>query len=297
MNWFDEALHEGISHKGYIQRLSIERVLYHGNTGLQDLIIFENPFFGKVLALDGVIQTTEADEYCYHEMLAHPFILAHGAVNDVLIIGGGDGGALREVLRHRSVKRAVMVEIDRSVIDLCRTHMPTLSDGAFDDPRCELIVADGLRFVEKTDRRFDIIIVDSTDPTGPGEALFTRTFYSNCQRCLAEGGALVTQNGVPFFQGKEVADAYRRMKHVFANSGFYVTAVPSYAGGFMTLGWGAGGWGAGGWGAGDANLGHVPEDVIAGRFARAGLETKYYSPEVHTAAFKLPAFIRKLMKD
>ena len=163
--WFDETLHPEIG-----QRLSMDRVLFREKTGLQDLVIFENPRFGRVLALDGVVQTTEGDEFIYHEMLAHTPILAHGGVSRVLIIGGGDGGMAREVLRHASVKHLTMVEIDRGVVDMSREHLPSLSAGAFDDPRLELVITDGAKFVHETGDRWDVVIVDSTDPIGPGRS-------------------------------------------------------------------------------------------------------------------------------
>ncbi len=279
--WFDELLYDGVTHKGYTQSFKIDKVLFREKTDFQGLIIFETPYFGKVLALDGIIQTTEKDEFCYHEMQAHVPILAHGNAKRVLIIGGGDGGVLREVLRHATVEKAVMVEIDRMVVDLCREYMPTLSDGAFDDPRAQLVIADGLKYVAGTDDRFDVIIVDSTDPVGPGEALFTAEFYGNCKRCLTDGGVVVTQNGVTFFQPEEVTGTCCRLKPIFADAGFYVTVVPTYVGGFMTLGWGTD----------DTTLRDVPQEVLADRFAGSGLMTRYYTPDVHRAAFALPAFI------
>ena len=163
MTWFDEALYSGQHDQGYTQRIKVERVIYQGRTKFQDLTIFENPSLGRVLVLDGIVQTTEGDEFIYHEMMAHVPLLAHGRVKEVLIVGGGDGGVLREVLRH-PIRRATMVELDRGVIDLCREHMPALSGGAFDDKRTDLMISDGVRFVAETDRRFDAIIVDSHGP-------------------------------------------------------------------------------------------------------------------------------------
>ena len=171
----------------------------------QRIRVFENARFGRVLTLDGVVQTTEGDEFIYHEMMAHVPILAHGAARRVLIVGGGDGGMAREVLRHRAVEHVTMVEIDAGVVEFSKKYLPSLSAGAFDDPRLDLVIADGADFVAQTDRRFDVAIIDSTDPVGPGEVLFTDTFYGRAKRCLAPGGVLVTQNGVPFMQGDELA--------------------------------------------------------------------------------------------
>ena len=280
MKRFDEILHNG-----YSQNFDVTNVLFHEQTEHQDLVIFETPTFGRVMALDNIVQVTTRDEYAYHEMLTHVPILAKGDVTDVLIIGGGDGGILREVLRHDSVERATMVEIDRTVVDLCQEYFPDISNGAFDDPRTDLIITDGVKFVAETDKRFDVIIVDSTDPVGPGEVLFTQSFYGDCHRCLKDCGVLVTQNGVPFFQGDEVTNTYQRMGASFQDNGFYTTVVPTYSGGFMTLGWGTD----------DASLSDIGVEVLRERFAQAGLKTRYYTPEIHKAAFALPQFVLDLM--
>ncbi|MCS9087187.1 polyamine aminopropyltransferase, partial [Pseudomonas aeruginosa] len=195
MSDYQETLYQG-----YGQRFSIDNMLHEVRTEHQHLVIFENARMGRVMALDGVIQTTEADEFIYHEMLTHVPILAHGAARRVLIIGGGDGGMLREVAKHKSVERITMVEIDGTVVDMCKAFLPNHSQGAFDDPRLNLVIDDGMRFVATTEERFDVIISDSTDPIGPGEVLFSENFYQACRRCLNEGGILVTQNGTPFMQ-------------------------------------------------------------------------------------------------
>lgn len=281
MTWFAESLHDA---KGFSQRFQVKRVVCRHKTDFQELVVFETPAFGRVLALDGVIQTTEADEFAYHEMLVHVPLFAHGRMRRVLIIGGGDGGTLREVLRH-DVDEAVMVEIDRTVIDICREHMPTLSAGAFDDPRAEVVIADGIAYVAGGGAPFDAILVDSTDPVGPGESLFTPEFYGKCKKRLTPGGVLVTQNGVAFMQPDEVTTTHRRLAPQFADAGFYVTAVPTYVGGMMTLAWATD----------DASLRKLPEATLAERFAAAGFETRYYTPAVHKAAFALPAYVARLL--
>ncbi|HEY9078917.1 polyamine aminopropyltransferase [Magnetovibrio sp.] len=280
MKRFEELLH-----KGYAQSFEISTVLFHEKTEHQDLVIFETPTFGRVMALDNIVQVTTRDEYVYHEMMTHVPLFAKGDATDVLIIGGGDGGILREVLRHGSVKNATMVELDRSVVDLSVKHLPEISAGAFDDPRTDLIITDGVKFVAETDKRFDVIIVDSTDPVGPGEVLFTESFYADCHRCLKDGGVLVTQNGVPFFQGDEVTNTYRRMGKSFSDNGFYTAVVPTYVGGFMTLGWGTD----------DAGLRDIDAEVLRTRFQQANIKTRYYTPDLHKAAFALPQFILDLM--
>lgn len=280
--WLDETLHPGIR-----QSLRADRILHREQTGHQDLVIFENPDFGRVMMLDGVVQTTEGDEYIYHEMLAHPPILARtvaGQCEHVLIVGGGDGGCLREVLRHSRVK-ATMVEIDASVVEMAKQHLPNHSAGAFDDPRLELVIADGAKYVAETDRRFDVIIIDSTDPIGPGAVLFTEEFYAGCRRCLTDGGVLVTQNGVPFLQGEELTQSHRHFRKLFRDAAFYVMPVPTYNGGFMALGWATD----------DAALRQTPVAKIAAAYDAAGLDTRYFNPEIFAAAFALPNDIRRLM--
>ena len=278
--WFCETLHSG-----YGQRLVIDKVLFRERTEHQDLIIFENRAFGRVMALDGIVQTTEGDEFVYHEMLTHVPILAHGRAKRVLIIGGGDGGMAREALRHNSVEQVTMVELDRSVVDMCIEHLPSLSNGAFDDPRLDLQFADGAKFVEETDGRWDVIIVDSTDPIGPGEVLFRESFYKACKRCLTDGGILVTQNGVPFVQGGEVTNSFNRLSPHFADVWFYTAAVPTYQGGLMAFGWASD----------DKSLRQLPVPAIAERFEAADIACRYYTPEAHAGAFGLPQFIRKLL--
>lgn len=286
MDWFEEALHKAPLDNGYAQRLKVSRVIHQEKSEFQDLIIFENPTFGRVLALDSIIQTTEKDEPCYHEMLVHVPLFAHGNVARVLIIGGGDGGAVREVLRHKSVQSATLVELDRTVIDACCEHMPTLSDGAFDDARTEVVIADGVKYVDECPRQsFDVIIVDSTDPLGPGEILFTEAFYTDCKRYLTPGGILVTQNGVPAFQPDEVTTTYQRLVPLFSDASLYLTVVPTYVGGFMALGWASD----------NRSLRQVSIQDLQARFKAEGFSTDYYTPEIHKAAFELPPFIAKLM--
>ena len=278
--WYDETLDPDLR-----QRLRISKVLHHEKTAHHDLMVFENPSLGRVLALDGAIQTTEGDEYVYHEMLTHTPILGHGRAKRVLIIGGGDGGVLREVLRHEGVERAVLVDIDETVIALSREHLPTLSNGAFDDPRAEIVIADGARFVHQTGERFDIVIVDSTDPIGPGEALFAESFYAGCKRCLMPGGILVTQNGVPAVQGFEVTQSHQRLSTHFADVAFYLAPVPTYHGGFMAFGWASD----------NAGVRATTLETIEARYKAAAIATRYYNPEIHQAAFALPNDVRALM--
>ena len=279
-DWVDETLHADLR-----QRLKVERVLYDSETPHQRIVLFENALFGRVLMLDGVVQTTEGDEFIYHEMLAHLPILAHGAVRKVLIIGGGDGGMLEEVLKHRGVERVTMVEIDPDVIAFSKKYLSSICGQAFDDPRTDLVIADGVDFVASCEARYDLIITDSTDPIGPGEVLFTERYYKACKACLAPGGILVTQNGVPFLQGEELTGTLRLLRPLFADATCYLATVPTYAGGPMAFGWASD----------NTDLRQTPLDVLRARYRASGIETRYYTPEVHQGAFALPGYVAKLI--
>ena len=276
MSDYQETLYEG-----YGQRFSMDKLLHEVRTEHQHLVIFENARMGRVMALDGVIQTTEADEFIYHEILTHVPILAHGAAKRVLIIGGGDGGMLREVRKHLGVEHITMVEIDGTVVEMCKEFLPKHSCGAFEDPRLNLVIDDGMNFVANTSEKFDVIISDSTDPIGPGEVLFSENFYQACRRCLNEGGILVTQNGTPFMQLAEVQTTAGRMNDLFADWHFYMAAVPTYIGGSMTFAWGST----------DASYRKQSLDLLRQRFADSGIVTRYYNPEIHQGAFALPQYV------
>ena len=280
MSWFTEKLHAN-----YQLRLLVTQTLFQEKTAHQDLVIFENPVMGRILALDGVIQTTEGDEFIYHEMLAHVPILAHGRAKRVLVVGGGDGGMLRRVLQHRGVEQATLVEIDPGVIELCRKYLPSIGENVFDVPRARVVIADGAKYMAETEDKYDVVIVDSTDPIGPGEVLFSAAFYGDCKRRLNAGGILVTQSGVPFLQKTELTNSYQRLKQHFADASFYLAPVPTYAGGFMAFGWASD----------DLEARRQPQAVIADRFAKSGLSTRYYNADVHVAAFALPNYVRVLM--
>lgn len=271
----------------YGQRFTADEILYEENTGQQHLVIFRNAMLGRVMMLDGVVQTTERDEFVYHEMLTHVPMLAHGRVRRVLIVGGGDGGILREVSRHPGVEVITLVEIDQAVIEMSREYFPGHSAGAFDDPRLSVVIEDGARFMRQGTQTWDLIIVDSTDPAGPGEVLFSESFYACCQKRLSAGGVLVTQNGVPFFQQEEVKKSARLFDALFEDWYFYCAAVPTYVGGNMTLGWASD----------DPSLRQVGVEVLRERYEEAGLATRYYTPELHKAAFALPAFILEAISN
>jgi len=265
----------------YGQRFAIDEIYFERRTDHQHLLIFHNAKFGRVMTLDGVVQTTERDEVYYHERLAHVPLFAHGKPRRVLIIGGGDGGLLREVVKHRTVEHVTQVEIDEAVVEMSRTYLPNHSQGAFDDPRFQLVIADGAAFMREADASWDVIMIDSTDPIGPGEALFTAEFYRNCARSLADGGVLVTQNGVPFMQLDEVKQSARHFRQIFADWHFYGVAVPTYVGGLMALGWATQ----------DPALRELGHDELDRRYRDAGIRTRYYNPSIHRGAFALPQFV------
>ncbi len=275
MNLFQETIYDG-----HAQTLAIDAVLHQSRTPFQEALIFENRTFGRVLVLDGIVQLTQRDHHVYHEMIAHVPLLAHGTGIDVLIIGGGDGGALREVLKH-PVRRAVLVELDADVIALSKRYFPEVSSGAFNDARTRVLVQDAAAYVAQADEKFDVIIIDSTDPIGPGEALFSDAFYRACKRLLRPGGVVSMQSGAPYFLPDELETVRRRLAACFGFAQPFLAPVPTYAHGLLPL----------------ILAGQHAEALFPGapllraRFARIRAATRYYSPEVHEAAFALaPSF-------
>lgn len=276
MKRYTETLYDS-----YGQEFTVDKVYFENKTDHQHLVIFENARFGRVMALDGIIQTTEADEFIYHEMLTHVPLMAHGNVKRVLIIGGGDGGMLREVCKHTSVEHITQVEIDNQVVEMCKEFLPNHSAGAYDDSRVNIVIDDGANFVRECSEKFDVIISDSTDPIGPGDVLFTSDFYENCKRCLADGGVLVTQNGVAFMQLDEVTTTARRMRSYFNDQSFYCAAVPTYIGGVMSFAWATD----------NARLRSADQQLVEQRFNAAKIKCRYYNPAIHVACFALPQYI------
>ncbi len=273
---------------GFRMSYELERVLCETKTSHQHLVLFEHKFFGKMLMIDGAVQITSRDEYVYQEMMSHVPLFAHGRAEEILIIGGGDCGIAEEVLKHKTVKRLTQVEIDASVVEFANKHYPEFTRPVFADKRFESVIDDGAKYVAKTARRFDVIIVDSTDPQGPGAVLFTKTFYAACKRCLNRGGVLVTQNGVPFFQAHELKTSLRHFRALFADSGCYIAAIPTYIGGHMAMGFATD----------DKKLRRVPVKQIAARHKKMGcFKTQYWTPELHVGAFALPRFIAELAKQ
>ena len=279
--WLEERLYED-----WQQRFRVERELTRVRSAYQDIVVAQSRSHGRVLMLDDVVQITEADEFVYQEMIAHVPMVAHGAAARVLIIGAGDGGVLRRVLEHAVVEQVTMVEIDGEVVRVSREFLPGISGNAWEDPRARLVIGDGIAFVsEAPTESYDIIIVDSTDPVGVGTVLFTDGFYAEAARVLRAGGLIVNQCGVPFMQADELRlTSVRRAAH-FDHVSAYVAAVPTYVGGFMTLGiaW-----------SGDRDR-LVRDAAGAADYAgRAGLhDTRYWTPEIHQACFALPPYVAR----
>jgi spermidine synthase len=277
--WIQEMLFDSL---GLRMSYAAERIRAERRSEHQNLLLFDHRHFGKVLMLDGAVQLTTGDEFIYHEMMSHVPIFAHGRAREVLIVGGGDCGLAKEVLKHRSIERITQVEIDGAVVDFAKEHLPELAAPVLAEPRFDLVIADGMTYVTETTRRFDVIMVDSTDPTGPGAALFSSEFYAAAKRCLAPGGVLVTQNGVPFLQSDELVSTVRHLRRLFADASCYVVAVPTFVGGHMAMGWGSD----------NPRLRRVSVRTIAQRHGKASaFATRYWTPEVHAAAFALPRFI------
>jgi spermidine synthase len=277
--WISETLFDEL---GFRMTYEVKKVLYELQTEHQHLVLFEQPFFGKMLMLDGATQITKKDEFIYQEMMSHVPMFAHGNAREVLIIGGGDCGIAEEILKHKAVQSLTQVEIDATVVEFAKEHFPEFTKPVFADKRFESVIDDGMKYVAKTDRRFDAIIVDSTDPQGPGKVLFSQKFYAGCKRCMRPGGVLVTQNGVPIFQPGELTSSVSKFRRLFADGTCYIAAIPTYVGGHMAMGFATD----------NTRLRQTPARTIAERYRKAGsFKTRYWTPEVQAAAFALPRFI------
>jgi spermidine synthase len=279
--WIEETFHPH-----WRVRLAADEVLHEVKTRHQHLVIFTNATWGTVLMLDGVCQLTTRDEFIYHEMMAHVPLMALERPRRVLVVGGGDGGVLREVLKHPSVERATLCEIDRAVIDLSLKHYPEIADGCFDDVRADVVIADGLKYVAETKERFDAIIVDSSEPIGPSAVLHTREFFTDCKRALKEGGVLVTQNGLPFLFPEHLRETSAIFASLFKATSPFLCTQPCYFGGPFALNWASD----------DKDLLAVPEATLARRMGRRGIAARYYTPAVHRAAFALPAYVEAALQ-
>ena len=262
-----------------------DKVLHEVKTEHQHLVIFENKTWGTVLILDGIFQLTTRDEFIYHEMMAHVPLMAIERPKSVLIIGGGDGGILREVLKHPSIKQATLVEIDQEVIDTSLKYFPKVGAKAFKDPRTNVVIADGLEFVAKCQDRFDAVIVDSSEPVGPSAVLHTKRFFANCQKLLNPGGVFITQNGVPFHHPEHLSKTTQYLAALHKHVNPYICTQPCYFGGEFALNWASD----------DAGHLRVDESALARRAKSRKVETRYWTPAVHKGAFALPQFMQDVV--
>ena len=258
---------------GFQQRFALRGRLWEGRSEYQHLEILDTVAFGRALVLDGALQTTQADEFLYHEPLVQIPLLAHPNPKRVLIVGGGDGGALRHVLMHDTVRQAIQVEIDDLVVRACQEWLPELAGGAFEHPRAQLIIGDGLAYLRDVSEPFDVILVDSTDPVGPAEGLISDEFYRLAAGALADDGIFAMQTGSPLLMRDELDLAAERMRGIFPIVKTYLGHVPSYPGVLWS------------WTAGSKRV----DPGQPRREPPAGL--RFYTPDVHRGAFALPPYL------
>lgn len=265
--------------------LNIQEILHTEDTPFQKLQMYRNDTFGVFMTLDGFIQVTEKDEFVYHDMICHPALAVNPNIKKVLIIGGGDGGTAREIARYPHIETIDMVEIDGAVVEACKKYMPSTASVFSNEPRLNLIIGDGLKFVEESnDSTYDLILVDSTDPAGPGEGLFTVKFYENCYRVLKEDGILINQHECAFhsLDAEQMQKAHKKIKKVFPIAKVYGFNIPTYATGY--------------WYFGFASKKYDPiTDLKSEKWNDIGLKTKYYNTEIHTGAFALPNYVKQVL--
>ncbi|QTH46412.1 polyamine aminopropyltransferase [Cohnella sp. LGH] len=259
--------------------MKIKRTMVHEQTDFQELAMIETEEYGNMLVLDGMVMTTEKDEFVYHEMVAHPALFTHPNPENVLVVGGGDGGVIREVLKHSQVKKAVLVDIDGKVIEYSKQYLPSIA-GQLNDPRVEVIVNDGFMHIHDHKNTYDVIMVDSTEPVGPAVNLFTKGFYQGIHDALKEDGIFVAQTDNPWFKADLIRSVNRDVKEVFDIVRVYVANIPTYPSGLWTF-----------------TMGSKKYDPLAvDESGIPELDTQYYSPRLHKAAFALPKFVEDLTK-
>ena len=263
----------------------MDKQLYSGQSEFQRIDVFESPEFGRFLTLDGYMMLTEKDEFIYHEMITHVPMAVHPHVRRVLVIGAGDGGVIRELTRYPEIESIDMVEIDPQVVEVCREYLPQTAC-KLDDPRVHIHYEDGLKYIRRFEDAYDLIIVDSTDPFGPGEGLFTREFYGNCYKALREDGIMVNQHESPFYDEDAVAcqRAHKRIVESFPISRVYQAHIPTYPSGHWLFGFAS-------------KKYHPLKDLDEGRWNARGLACKYYTTTLHRGAFYIPAYVEELLKN
>ena len=277
--WFHEK------HTKHVKfAIEIEEHLYHEVSEFQQIDIFDSFEFGRFLTLDGCMMLTEKDEFIYHEMIVHVPMCAKLNAKKVLVIGGGDGGTARELLRYKTIERIDLVEIDEKVVESCKKFIPQTA-ACLDDPRVQIFYEDGLKFVRHKVDEYDLIIVDSTDPFGPGEGLFTKEFYGNCFNALHADGVMVNQHENPFYPADAVAmqRAHARIVASFPIAKVYQAQIPTYPSGYWLFGF-------------SSKTIHPIRDVDFDSWKKLGIETKYYNPNLHRGSFTLPSYVEKILR-
>lgn len=265
--------------------IRVDRQLYNGQSEFQRIDVFDSKEFGRFLTLDGYMMLTEKDEFIYHEMITHVPMAVHPNARRILVIGAGDGGVIRELCRYDRVEQIDMVEIDPLVVEVCKKYLPQTAC-RLEDPRVHIYYEDGLKFVRTAEDAYDLIIVDSTDPFGPGEGLFTKEFYGNCYKALHEDGIMVNQHESPFYENDAAAmqRAHKRIVESFPISRVYQAHIPTYPSGHWLFGFAS-------------KKYHPVHDLNAVRWNMLGLTTRYYTTQLHVGAFALPAYVEEMLRD
>lgn len=278
--WFSEKHTKGVK-----LSIQVDRHIYSGKSQFQRIDIFDSPEFGRFLTLDGYMMLTEKDEFIYHEMIVHVAMAVHPHVEKVLVIGAGDGGVIRELCRYQGIQTIDMVEIDEMVVAISKNYLPATAC-CFDDPRLHIYYQDGLKFVRSKCHEYDLIIVDSTDPFGPGEGLFTKEFYGNCYKALNETGIMVNQHESPFYANDASAmqRAHKRIVESFPIAKVYQAHIPTYPSGHWLFGFAS-------------KKYHPVKDLKADQWNNLQLKTKYYNTKIHVGAFALPNYVEELLKN
>ncbi len=275
--WFSE-LHT----KDVKMSIRVDKQLHSEQSEFQRIDVFESREFGRFLTLDGIMMLTEKDEFIYHEMITHVPMASNPDIKNVLVIGAGDGGTVRELTRYDTIENIDMVEIDRRVVEVCREYLPQTAC-KLDDPRVHIFYDDGLRFVRLCENRYDLIIVDSTDPFGPGEGLFTSEFYGNCFNALTADGILVNQHESPYYDddAKAMQRAHRRINEFFGVCRVYQAHIPTYPSGHWLFGF--------------ASKTIDPLSADVNRWNSLGIKTRYYNTELHKGCFAIPNYVKELL--
>ncbi len=264
--------------------IKIDKQLYSEQSEYQKIAVFNSPEFGKFLTLDGVMMLTEKDEFIYHEMITHTAMAVNPNIKNILVIGAGDGGVARELSKYESIENIDLVEIDEDVVKVCKEFLPKTACG-FDDPRVNIHYADGLKYIRRIENKYDLIIVDSTDPSGPGEVLFTKEFYGNCYNALREDGIMINQHESPFYaeDSKAMVDAHKRIHPIFPICKLFQAHIPTYPSGHWLFGFAS-------------KKNHPVHDIHAEEWNSLGIETDYYNTNLHLGSFYLPNYVEEALK-